>query len=43
MSIPPWILALVSETLKNAGRWAAKKLCKKLTGDESCGLVFLMN
>ena len=37
MSIPIWLISLIKKALAAAGVWAARKLCKKFMGDESCG------
>ena len=43
MSLPAWLLALLRQTLATAGKFAARQLCKKLMGDETCkGQVYLI-
>ena len=35
-NLPPWLIPMITETLANPGLWAAKQLCKKFTGDDTC-------
>ena len=37
MVIPAWLIPIITQALAAAGKWAAKKLCKKYMGDETCG------
>ena len=41
MSIPAWIVPIITDALTRLGKAAARQLCKKLTGDETCGSWFL--
>ena len=37
MSIPAFLIPIITEALATVGKWAAKQLCKKFMGDETCG------
>ena len=37
MSIPVWLVPIITNALAAAGKWAAKQLCKKFMNDETCG------
>ena len=37
MSIPAFLIPIITEALATVGKWAAQQLCKKFMGDDTCG------